>query len=222
MKRVSKQELTNIRLSIAEHGFWFVDIPRTSSSSVRAELGRHFGPIYGKNNVMEKQHATQQTFGDHISAKRIRDFLGQDAWNEIFTFTIVRNPWDRIYSMYNYRKKLGRLPKDMEFRDYVLALSARNSLFDFHGFYFGAWDYITDDNGEIMVDFVAKYENRAHDLKFVASQINIEHFGELSIQSASPKGAHYSNSYDPETREIISTLYEKDIALFKYKFDDLP
>ena len=32
-----------------------MDIPRTSSSSIRAELGKIYGPPYGKMNLIEKE-----------------------------------------------------------------------------------------------------------------------------------------------------------------------
>jgi len=39
------------RRSIIKNGFWFVDIPRTSSISVRVQLVRRFGSVYGKERV---------------------------------------------------------------------------------------------------------------------------------------------------------------------------
>ena len=91
--------------SIRKNGFWFVDIPRTSSSSIRSELGKHFGRAYGKTNVNEREYQTPQIFRDHITARKMKALLGNKTWESIFTFTIVRNPWERIFSMYHYRKK---------------------------------------------------------------------------------------------------------------------
>ena len=38
---------------IKANGFWFVDIPRTSSTSIRVELGQQYGPAYAKANGIE-------------------------------------------------------------------------------------------------------------------------------------------------------------------------
>jgi hypothetical protein len=76
------------------------------------------------------------------------------------------------------------------------------------------------DKGEVIVSFIAKYENRSHDLNFIASQIKLDTFGELSIQAASPENKHYSQFYDAETKEIIRRLYAKDIELFDYEYLD--
>jgi hypothetical protein len=210
-------------LSIVRHGFWFVDIPRTSSSSLRSEFGKHFGRVYGKKNLIEKEHATSQIFVDHIPAREMRSLLGNSIWKRIFTFTIVRNPWDRTHSMYNYRQKVFGIPREWSFRDYVFALegaSCESEFFEYHGYRYGASEYVLGDNGEIIVDFIARYENRSHDLKMIASRLKLDDFGGLCIQMATPKDKHYSEIYDVETREIIRRLYAKDIDLFGYEFYD--
>lgn len=212
------------RRSIVQCGFWFIDIPRTSSSSIRSELGRHFGSAYGKTNVIEKQHATKQLIHeDHVPAIRMQELIGNSNWDKIFKFTFVRNPWDRIYSMYNYRQKVSSIPREWSFREYVIALekaSPKSEFFQYHGFRFGASEYILGKNGEIIVNFIGKYENRSHDLNLVASHLNLNDLGKLHIQRAQPRESHYSYFYDSETEEIIRRLYSKDIELFNYEFDN--
>ena len=241
--------------SVARHRFWFVDIPRTSSSSIRSELGKRFGKPYGKRNLIEKKYASEQFFEDHVPAREMRNLLGRLIWNNIFTFAMVRNPWDRIYSMYHLRKNRNTIPKEWSFRDYVLALekashdysmyhlrknrntipkewgfydyvltlkeaSPKTKFFRYHGFRYGASEYILGENGEIMVDFIAKYEHRSRDIKLIASRLNFATLGKLHIQDCSPKNRHYSEFFDPEMREIIRKLYAKDIELFGYEFED--
>lgn len=219
----SKIEKAYGRFSIVRNGFWFVDIPRTSSSSIRTELGTQFGRAYAKKNVVEKKYSRSQIFDDHIPAKQMKDILGKPVWDRIFTFTIVRNPWDRVLSMYHYRKKKNNIPGEWTFYDYVCALGEAHidsSYFEFEGFRLGSADYILGENGEIIVDFIAKYENRSHDLKVIASRLGLNKLGELHIQNAKPEELHYSTFYNSETQEIIRRLYSKDISLFGYEFDD--
>ncbi len=221
----SKIHNINTRFSIVRNKFWFVDIPRTSSSSIRSELGKRFGKSHGKYNVTESIHATAQFFPDHTPARKMRALLGGSIWDSIFTFTIVRNPWDRIYSMYHYRKDvLKDIPREWSLRDYVLALgnsfSKTNKFFKYHAFRYGASEYILGENGEMIVDFIAKYENRLLDIGLIASHLNFTGLGKLHIQGAMPKNKHYSEFFDLETKEIIRKLYAKDIELFDYEFED--
>ena len=224
LKRAAKKiELAYGRHAIIQNGFWFIDIPRTSSSSIRAVLGKRFGRVYGKKKVPGKARVRRQIFPDHMLAREMRDFLGPDIWKSLFTFTFVRNPWDRTFSMYNYRLMESSIPLEWSFRDYILAL--KNAPFDaehfkFNGHYFGASEYVLGENGDIIVDFIAKYENRVHDLKLIASRLGIDEFDNISMLCASPKNRHYSEFYDTETREIVRRIYMKDIELFNYEFED--
>ncbi len=213
---------------ILRHGFWFIDIPRTSSSSIRAELGKHFGFPYGKKDILEQEHSSrrQEIFPSHMTAQKASSAISGFVWRKIFKFTIVRNPWDRVYSLYLFRKKRKRISESLSFRDYVISLHQAfisnkfsQSLFSYPPHRYGSSDFILNSNGEIMVDYIAKYENREHDLKFIASRIGLPELGRLHVQSSTSEIKHYSYFYDSEMKEIIQTIYAKDIDLFNYQFD---
>ena len=207
---------------IKQHGFWFVDIPRTSSSSIRSELGKHLGVVYGKRNIIESEHRTPQIIVDHISASRFREYLGHELWDEIYTFSLVRNPWDRTLSHYLYRVKITEIV-DLSFRDYVIKLNSAQAdtpLFRFHGTRFGAYDFLYDESDNLLVDYVGKFETRAQDLKIISEKIGVTSLGKLHLQSAKPTHLHYSDAYDEETKEIIYNLYRKDIDAFDYHFEE--
>lgn len=211
-------------MQIRRNGFWFVDIPRTSSSSIKVELSKRYGAAYGKSNLIEKEHASRRIFDGHVPAKKMRKMVGEESWKRIFTFTFVRNPWDRMASMYHYRHKIGQIPADISFRDYIFALEkssgVRGTIFQFPVFYFSSSDYILDDDGNILVDFVGRFETRDRDLKEIVRKIGYESLGDAWIQRASPAGQHYSTHYDDETREIVRRLYQQDLDIFGYEFED--
>jgi hypothetical protein len=153
----------------------------------------------------------------------MRSLLGRSRWDKIFTFSMVRNPWDRTFSMYHYRRKKRNIPSEWSFRDYVCALgnaTCESEYFRVHVSRYGASEYILGDEGEILVDFIARYENRRHDLNLISSRIKIDNLGELWLQKAVADERHYSEYYDSETIEIIRRLYAKDIELFGYEFNN--
>jgi len=209
---------------IEKHGFWYVDIPRTSSSSIKVELGRQYGLPYGKSNVLEQEHRTRQGIEDHIPALHMRNFLGHNLWDRLFTFTFVRNPWDRQVSMYFYRLRKGHFGKELTFRDYILRLKdaftgSRSALFRHHAFYLACSDYILDEKNHCLIDFIGKFETRESDIQTISRKIGCPGLGALLIQAAGRDKEHYSRYYDNETIKIVAQLYQKDISMFAYKFE---
>lgn len=211
---------------IRRRGFWFVDIPRTSSTSIKAELGRACGRAFAKRNIVEPGFGHEQIFPDHLPARQMRMILGERAWQRIFTFTIVRNPWDRMLSLYFYRRNVvGNIPPEMDFRTYVRRLAERNtdgrdSLFFYHGQYLGAVDYIEDEHRRSLVDFIGRYENRERDLTEIAQRIGLLAMGTLHLQNAGRQSRSYTGHYDEETKDLIARLYRRDIERFGYRFGE--
>ena len=210
-------------VQIKKNGFWFVDIPRTSSSSIKIELGKEYGVTYGKNGIFDKSYNSGFIFKSHITANEMKGIIGDKAWNKLYTFTIVRNPWDRIVSLYHYMQHDNYLSSEVSFQDYVLKLDyeIRNNQWEYNypPFYLGSSDFVTDENGNIIVSKIGKFENREEDIKTIAEHIGSKNLGNLFIQKASPHNKHYSSYYNEETTKIIGKLYEKDIQLFNYEFE---
>ena len=224
---------------IRKHGVWFVDIPRTSSTSIKAELGIIYGLPYGKAKLINKQkwadklpgdyiarmkHHTHQIFDDHIPAIEMQKIIGEKAWESLFTFTFVRNPWDRIISLYYTLKRALEIPGDMQFKEFVFALkNARKpkgeSILRLREYYFGSSDYVLDKDGNILVKYIAKYENRNNDIKRISLKLGYEKFGTLHVSLSTPRDIHYSKYYDEETREVVKDIYKEDIELFDYEFE---
>ena len=215
------------RTQISKHGYWFVDIPRTSSTSIKNELARMYGVTYGKAslgaNIFDRLR--QQIFPCHLPAQEIRKILGEELWARIFTFTIIRNPWDRMVSMFHYMKKQGDLPTRLTFRDYVLQFNAprhllKGQLHSYHAFYYGLLEYIVDSNDNIIVDYIGRYENRTEDIRIIADKIGCQDLGNLHLQETERSHKHYSQYYDDETKDVISTVFTRDIERFGYSFEE--
>jgi hypothetical protein len=210
-----------VRKELYFQKFWFVDIPRTSSSSIKVELQKSYGPIFGKKNLLDRSFIAKQILPNHIPAIIMKKLLGSDQWRRLFTFTFIRNPWERMVSMYLYRKdKVKNIPHDLSFTEYIVRLQSERGqgLFSYHGFYYGNSDYLIDENGEFLVSFIGRYENRENDLKIVADTLGISGLGEIRTQVGRDHGFHYSTYFNKETQEIVGNLYKTDIELFGYKF----
>ncbi|MDG2424756.1 MAG: hypothetical protein P8M22_12360 [Phycisphaerales bacterium] len=51
------------------------------------------------------RNAKASTWRNHMSAREIRDLLGQDIWDEYYKFTVIRNPFDKMVSFFHWLEK---------------------------------------------------------------------------------------------------------------------
>lgn len=72
-----------------------------------------------------------------------------------------------------------------------------------------------DDNGELIVDYIGRFENLNLDVKTIFSRLNIE--ASLPHLNKGNRGEYYS-FYDNEAKEMVETLYSDDISYFNYSF----
>lgn len=224
MKFARKMRRSYGKYEIRRNGVWFVDIPRTSSTSIKVELSRRFGAAYGKQDFLEDGFVPHSVFNAHIPAAKMKRRLGAEVWERLYTFSVVRNPWDRMLSLFNYRQKIGDIPENMTYAEYLRELAKLEwgkpgRLFHFHGYYMGSADYVSDSDGQILVSKICRLENRTEDLDEVATKICLPELGRLRTQQLKPGRQHYSTFYDSESRKIIGKLYAKDIELFGYDFE---
>jgi len=208
-------------LRIKKRGFWFVDIPRTSSSSVRTELGAHFGFPFGKASVRDVVPEGVDVMGDHLPVWQLQDLLGAQSWERLYTFTVVRNPFARVLSMYRFRKKYNMMPEDVSFIQYV----------EWHDRHFGEIpffdpsqsecrrqsDFLVDRSGNLAVSEIFRYEERERMRKSVEERLGVPS-REIWAMKSGLESADYREHFTGRAREIIEKVYERDLSEFGYEF----
>jgi len=147
-------------------------------------------------------------FWNHMPGYEVREKIGKEIWNSYYKFCFDRNPWDKIVSLYFWKKKRGEFDEH-SFDDYI---NTKN--FNCHNYPI----YTYQD--EVIVDFVGKYENLKDDLLKVCNKIGIDFDSELTKAKSKyrPKQPHYSYYYNDKTRELIRNLFKKEIELHGYSF----
>jgi hypothetical protein len=194
----------------------FIHINRCAGNSVEALL-RQF--------VLDKKYGiTHDRYSPkHLNAREHMEFLGRDVYESFFSFTIVRNPWDKMVSYWKLQKqhkdKSKSYVRGMTFPDWMKSdFMLRVNRQDQYTLrkYSNQYDWLVDEKGNICVDFVAKFENLRNDWRVIAKQ--------LYVTPALPhlnrtEHRHYSHYYDEECIEIVARLFAKDIAYFGYHFE---
>jgi hypothetical protein len=157
----------------------------------------------------------------HRTALQIIGEVGLQTWRDCFTFTVVRNPWDKVVSHYAYRvqtNQTGLRDSPVPFGEWVReAYGNRNPRFyDKPMMFMPQLDWITDTEGGILVNFVARFESLQGDFERVCARIGRAP-RMLPHRKSSQRGA-YPEYYDEETRQIVARWFRRDIEAFDYRF----
>lgn len=153
--------------------------------------------------------------------------FGPPKRNPIFSFTFVRNPWDRAVSAFFYLNQGGVNSDDeLDRKRYISKFNGNFRLFVLSSFndhrifqqahFRPQSEWICDHSGNILVDYIGKIEdyqncfNRVCEIMKIKPQI-IPHLNKSSHKS-------YTTYYDKKTKQIIEKAYEKDIKMFDYDF----
>ena len=220
---IAKTRLAACRQQIANAGIWFVDIPRTSSTTLKLELGKRFGNEFGKQYVrgsgVGRRH---KVILDHSTATEVRKMISAELWNRLFTFSIVRNPWDRCYSLFRYRIANGEIPRGFPFIEYLRLLERKNtrscySPFAYQHHYRPMCDFVLDENNNQLVNYIGKYEKREEFMSMLKEKIGIE-LSDAPKAEVLGKPADYREAYDAEGLAIIQRMWQDDIGRFGYEF----
>ena len=79
-------------------------------------------------------------------------------------------------------------------------------------------DYVTDNQGVLIVDFLAKYENYEEDISFLAKKFRVNLPTDTRINSSKKKEMNYRDFYDQKSYEFVLNYYRRDIKFLKYSF----
>ncbi len=196
------------------HRAVFVHIPKTGGSTVTTVLKRDtfLGP---KRNLSDPRGDACETIFE------IRDLLGAE-FDEFFSFSFVRNPWDRFVSAYHYvmerRPELEQVTVHKRFEDFVRAFEADPDTFKAIRYFRPQNAYLLDENGNIPVDFVGRFERFEQDLGTVLDRLGVHR--SLIRHRKKSRRSDYRDYFDARSQEIVADAYRADIEAFDYSYGD--
>lgn len=135
--------------------------------------------------------SSMQAVLGHGGHETIYHFMEQDGFDGAFKFAFVRNPWDRFISL-RFHKQQPQ-PQDH--------LKSQH-------------EFICDGQGNILVDFVGRFETLEADWQHVCRTLGI-----IESLPYIRKGNHdnYMSYYTPELWNEIAEKYQRDIEIFGYE-----
>ena len=147
-------------------------------------------------------------------------FANFKEFDDYFKFSIVRNPWDRLVSAYNFYKNSMKLI-DFTFEEFIEKIGNKESMLDSISFI----DYAIKPcfhkiriKGNIVVDFVGKFEKLQEDFDYVCERVGMESVKLPHVKKT--KHNYYSEYYTEKLIDIVEEVYVSDITRFDYKFGE--
>lgn len=200
------------------HQFIFVHIRKAAGSSIRDTLEpiSISKPTDTLSKVKSRFLKTERdyhnyAFRQHDDINAAKRVMPPELFESYFKFAFVRNPWDRLVSEYEFirrRPDHGRHSKvmNMGFEKYIVYQSKR---FDSHQI-----NMLADKNGNLLMDFIGKFENLHDDWNRVTDKLGIENKALTHRKKAGIKD--YDSYYTKESRALVSELWKRDIVAFGY------
>ena len=175
--------------------FMFYHIPKTAGTSLHTVLKR-----YAVGPHVNEPHLT-----------RVRSHVGvEPTWDkykggEYFSFAIVRNPYDRMFSLYNFLKRRRVIKETLE--EFINKMDREPSQFK-----------LLNYNGVVPLSFVGKFENLEEDFNFIADKIKIkERYKDLPKLFKAVNNGNYKEQINNELKAIIDEKHHDDFINFNYK-----
>lgn len=230
-----------------EYRCLFVHVPKTAGMSIEQVFLQLVGLTWetrgplllGGNDDPRRgpPRLEHLTAGEYVA----RGHLTAHQFESYFKFSFVRNPWDRIVSEYKYRG----YPVKVDFKTYLFKHLPAPGWTDGYCHVVPQYDFLHDEGGRLLVDFVGRYETLQADFDKVCARVGIPPTRlprvNRSLEEARPRSfrdlrkqvrraiwsrerqhtfPHYTDYYDDESRELVGRLFRKDVEAFSYGFGD--
>jgi hypothetical protein len=215
----------------------FIHIPKNGGMTIRrnpdllskcliATPNNHISPRYTK-----EMHQVMKENGEHEGNEhaRWRDW-NKDIRENNRAFAIVRNPWSRVVSRYEFARKVIYREKESDHygeEDYIDCSSFEAFLETRHEWggkeffwhrairgWYPAFDYVSDEDGKVRCD-ILRFEHYSDDIKLYLGVL----FNPQPRNVTGYKQSTYKDYYTDKTAQIVADWYQKDIDHWGFDFD---
>ena len=154
---------------------------------------------------------------DHKTAREINNL------SNYYSFTFIRNPYDKVYSSYNYylngrhrdnNKKNWIKTNYPTFKEFILDYNNSKKVCKYH-FETTQKQYITNDNGEIIVDYVGNFYNVSNEFKKI-QDLNPIYISNYSLPVENKPIVKPIIKITDEMAEIIYNNWKEDFDFFNF------
>lgn len=208
--------------------FVFFPVPKAATSSIKRLIARMDG-------IPSDGNPHHDIRFEHVWARDLRKYP------EYRTFTVVRNPWDRLVSCYTdkvqgrfsdetlgprqqvhegfdrYNRILGRsiFRPDMSFEEFLRVIARiPDAVADEH--FRSQYRMFSTPGGSLLVERIIKFENLHEGVTELLHDLGAEEFDVDHLHGT--VRSDYRQFYTDDLAEMAARHYRKDIRLLDYSF----
>lgn len=206
----------------------FIHIPKNGGMTIRRNQALESKIILAevennyRTNLLNYMRKVQEGV-PNVEHARWKDWKS-NIRNTHQSFAIIRNPWSRVVSRYEYARKIlykenGKTNVDCSSLEAFLETRHLDSGLPYFWHrairsWYPQLDYVVDDNGVVKCD-ILRFENYDEDVK--------SYFGLFTNPRARNVTGYdkskYKDYYNKNTIQIVADWYEKDINQWGFDFD---
>lgn len=204
----------------------FIHIPKTGGTSMALALEDRAmaddimvgdTPKAKKRRRKVQDIETKGRMWKHSTLRDIDGLVSPQEIDDMFVFTMVRNPWDRLVSYYHWLREQSfnnvfvKLAKEHDFATF-LGLPAVIASFKATP----ARYYMTDITGREKCDLYIRLEHLGEDLAKLEDHLGFSL--EIAQENKSSRKSEYHSYYSENLAQLVSHIFQEDIEKFGYTF----
>ncbi|MDQ8203607.1 sulfotransferase family 2 domain-containing protein [Pelagicoccus sp. SDUM812003] len=230
----------------------FVHIMKAAGTSVTDALSKRLDwrdLALGGTELGEQIHHFYNAHwgvGKHSMAREIKALVGDEVWEDYYTFSFVRHPFPRAVSLYKYIQRFAEQERVPWWKSALRAAAGRKKRFRRNRWlndlpeakaYFetssfstfirrahevGALgmkpqvDWVTDEEGNDMLDFVGKVENLEADFERIVQSVGLEGVQLSRANKSTYQKPWYEYFADETDFQFLSEVFSEDFVHFGY------